>query len=613
MSTPAAKRLFAGPVLAAAVCALAGLVLFQFFGNASRGWVDTPSVFWWAVSQWLDPNADSEHGWLILGLSAWLLWRNLRANEPGDEARSHIHAVEPRRTRSDAKANGHSQTEISNLKSEIAAPAAAMLVALALHAIGFVAQQARLSLLAVLLFAWGVLRLGGGTRWGSAALFPLAFLIFAIPVNILDSLGFWLRVWVVDASATIARAAGVGVLQSGTQLVAPDGRYNYDVAAACSGVRSLTAMAALSLLAGYLNFNGWGRRALILLLCLPLVYLGNVARIVAIIFAAQIGGTTWGDLAHEIMGYGIFAIVLGGVLAAIAALRRWWPEEAEVGGRWSVVGERRTEDGVSSEALAKEEGLRTKDQGPRTEDRGRNSESGGAAAYIVLSVILVLSLAEMLFLGKIAASPARGEVGIVLADGGTDPVDLPAFLGTEWIGRRTAVTAIEREILPPDTGFSRKLYVDLSNPSRQVLLSIVLSGRDRTSIHRPELCLVGQGWTVTGTFSHRFRHPEPGAGFIPATLLRVQREVQTRSGRSIVPQLVAYWFVGGQTTVASHLERVLQDSWNRVSRGRADRWAYVLMQTDAGDGEAAALARMQAVLDGTLPVFAPAARLAQNR
>jgi len=47
----------------------------------------------------------------------------------------------------------------------------------------------------------------------------------------------------------------------------------------------------------------------------------------------------------------------------------------------------------------------------------------------------------------------------------------------------------------------------------------------------------------------------------------------------------------------------VRDAWRRVVRGRADRWAYVLMQTDAADGEAAALARMQAVLDGTLPVF----------
>ena len=73
-------------------------------------------------------------------------------------------------------------------------------------------------------------------------------MLFAIPINVLDSIGFWLRVWVVDASGAIARGAGIAVLQSGTQLVAPDGKYNYDVAAACSGIRSLTAMAALSLL-----------------------------------------------------------------------------------------------------------------------------------------------------------------------------------------------------------------------------------------------------------------------------------------------------------------------------------------------------------------------------
>ena len=45
------------------------------------------------------------------------------------------------------------------------------------------------------------------------------------------------------------------------------------------------------------------------------------------------------------------------------------------------------------------------------------------------------------------------------------------------------------------------------------------------------------------------------------------------------------------------------DAWNRVAHARADRWAYVLMQTDATDSEAAALVRMQAVLSATLPVF----------
>jgi hypothetical protein len=51
------------------------------------------------------------------------------------------------------------------------------------------------------------------------------------------------------------RPQGIDVLRSGTQLFAPDGSYQYDVAAACSGVRSLMALTALSLLVGYLNFR----------------------------------------------------------------------------------------------------------------------------------------------------------------------------------------------------------------------------------------------------------------------------------------------------------------------------------------------------------------------
>jgi EpsI family protein len=209
----------------------------------------------------------------------------------------------------------------------------------------------------------------------------------------------------------------------------------------------------------------------------------------------------------------------------------------------------------------------------------------------------------MFFLHHLTNLPLRGKVGVVLAADGVNPVELPAFIGTEWIGRRSEVTEIEREILPADTGFSRKMYVAIAAQPRGVLLSLVLSGRDRTSIHRPELCLVGQGWTIKDSAAHTFSFPgQPGASF-PATILRVNREVPTPRGKTVRPELVAYWFVGGDGVAATHWQRFVRDAWNRVARGRADRWAYVLMQTDASEGEAAALARMQAVLDGTLPVF----------
>ncbi|HNC24111.1 MAG TPA: EpsI family protein, partial [Opitutaceae bacterium] len=405
-----------------------------------------------------------------------------------------------------------------------------------------------------------------------AAVFPVAFLMFAIPFNALDSVGFWLRLWVIKASGGVAHLAGIGVIQNGTQLLAPDGRYQYDVAAACSGVRSLVALLALALLYGYLTFRAWWRRALLLALCFPLIYVGNVGRILSVIFAAQAGGQAWGERAHDIMGYGVFVIVLGGVMLAA----RLMPEP-----------ETPVEQGAG-----------------RMEQGGGSEDAAGRGVWAVTAALVGLAVGEWFFLGHLASLPPRGEAGVLLSADGQNPVELPAFLGTDWIGRRVDISPVEREILPPDTGYSRRDYVAVANAQDRVYVSVVLSGRDRTSIHRPELCLVGQGWTIMSSTSQDLAWK---GGRFPVTLLQVRREVQTPRGPVIVPQLVAYWFVGGDTIVGSHRRRLAVDAWNRVVHGRADRWAYVLVQADARDGEAAALVRMRSVLDQVLPgLMAPA-------
>jgi hypothetical protein len=224
--------------------------------------------------------------------------------------------------------------------------------------------------------------------------------------------------------------------------------------------------------------------------------------------------------------------------------------------------------------------------------------------------VVVASAADAAFLARVEHRAPSGRSGVVLSADGTNPVALPTFAGADWMGRAAEVTAVERDILPADTGFSRKNYFSLTDPRGQVFVSIVLSGRDRTSIHRPELCLVGQGWTLEGSFVHSFA--DPRGPVFPSTVLRVRREVATGAGQVQVPELVAYWFVGGDTVVATHLQRVFRDAFLRVAHGRADRWAYVLLQTGAADGEGAALGRMQTILTEILPSFQrPLPRAAQ--
>ena len=545
-----------GPALA---CAAAGGAVFWFFGNANRGYIDTASLFYWWGFQWFNDGSETEHGPLILAISGWLLWRNLgelRSAEHGGRNLGELRSAEGG-VRNDGASGG------------TRAALVAMTGGLALHAVGFVAQQARISIVGLLVFAWGVLALGGGRRWGRAAVFPLAFLVFAVPVNVLDSVGFWLRLWVIEATAGLAHLAGFALVRNGTQLFAPDGSYQYDVAAACSGVRSLMALAALSLLIGYLNFRGWGRRLAVWAWCVPLTYLGNVVRIAAVVFAGEWWGQRAGERVHEWAGFLVFVVVLGGVLLAAEAMRRWWPEKAVC----NPIGYKLAGGGA-----------------------GKSGFRGALA-------VVILAGAEMIFLGWLAGLPPRGGVGVMLAADGKNPVELPTFIGTEWIGRATEVTAIERELLPADTGYARKSYVAVADPAQRVFVSVVLSGRDRTSIHRPELCLVGQGWSIEGAGRERFAYPGRAEAGFAATVLRVKREVVTARGRTAVPELVAYWFVDGERVVATNGGRFWRDAWNRLARGRPDRWAYVLVQTGATDGEAAALARIQAVLDGTLPAF----------
>jgi exosortase len=452
-----------------------------------------------------------------------------------------------------------------------------MAAGILVHALGFVAEQARVSILGMLLFTWGLASFAGGARWARAAAFPVAFMVFAIPLNALDTAGFWLRMWVVGTSAKIAHGLGIGILMNGTQLVSSDGRYDYDVAAACSGVRSLMALSALSVLVGYLRFQSRWTWALMFITSFPFVYLGNVARIVSIVVAAQFWGSVWGDRVHDAMGYGIFAIVLGCVLGFAEIVARLWPGAVRPG----------PVDAAAQPPLADCD--RPAFGNPRV-------LWGAAAAVALVSVLTAAALVN------VTRRPLGEHSGIRLAPDGLNPVKLPTFLGTEWIGRASEVTEVERQVLPPDTGFSRKTYISLADPAKQVFLSIVLSGRDRTSIHRPEYCLVGQGWSIRGSFLHRFAYPGKPGGF-PATVLRVRKEIATPKGKLVVPQLFAYYFVGEDTITASHWGRILRDAADRVLHGKSNRWAYVVIQTGDSDGEEAALGRIQFVLDQTLPTF----------
>ena len=393
-----------------------------------------------------------------------------------------------------------------------------------------------------------------------------------------------------------AHLVGIDVLRNGTQLLSPNGAYSYDVAAACSGMRSLMALAALSLLVGYLNFRSWRVRACIGLLCFPYAFVGNVIRIFAIIVAAEWKGQHAGAVVHDWFGFLIFLIVLGLVQLTVALLQR-----QKIGG-----GEPPVANPPQPFFVAWWSAL-TPTRSPRLEvpTSPRLRRTGKLPhLWMVAGAVAGGALVVVLLIGRVDKLQVNPRVGVKLAADGINPVALPNYLGTVWEGQPADVTAIEREVLPSDTGFSRKNYVSLRNLNVSVFLSIVLSGRDRTSIHRPELCLVGQGWTITGREQRTFQWPGRADAAIPVTVLRIEHDFTTAKGqKGKLPGLFVYWFVGADRVVATSWERVLRTSLDRLLHLQNHRWAYVVMQTHALDGEPAALARMQDILSRTLPAF----------
>lgn len=139
-------------------------------------------------------------------------------------------------------------------------------------------------------------------------------------------------------------------------------------------------------------------------------------------------------------------------------------------------------------------------------------------------------------------------------------------------GDLDGMTRAEKDILPKDTEIVKK---DYRNPEgRGIYVTIVLSGKERVSIHRPQVCLVGQGYKILR--SHVVSVPLPGRDPINVMVLDIVRYVRGPEGQMIeAPFYFAYWFVGKDRETPYHVERMIWMASDRILRNVSHRWAYV--------------------------------------
>jgi hypothetical protein len=184
-----------------------------------------------------------------------------------------------------------------------------------------------------------------------------------------------------------------------------------------------------------------------------------------------------------------------------------------------------------------------------------------------------------LFMGILLAAFQSCTPVVVSTSGGVI-MALPSCVG-EFYGKPTEISEGERYVLPKDTEIIKKAYTD---PLGDIVnVQIVLAGAEKRSIHRPELCLPAQGWSISGRETIPITLSDGRKITVMMDTITRQVEVAPGVNKSLT-SLFCYWFIGDGTTTYSHFMRIFLTSWDRVIHGKNHRWAYAAVSAPVLQG-----------------------------
>lgn len=492
------------------------------------------------MTDWHDASQHMEYVWLVPLLVGGLLWarrkRLVAAAGPGEPW----------------------------LACLLLVPAGALLF------LGLRGGQTRFSEMAAVLLLWAIALATYGRRMLKETWFPLALFLFVIPVGFLDNWTVPLRRASVSVTACLLNGLGIGVRQVGTAIVAKGQPFfQLDVADPCSGIRSLVALFVGTAAYGAFRLTSARRRAVLFLSSVPIAFLGNILRLLLTALTCHLISQSAGMVLHDNALF-IVAPVYAGLVFALTD--------------WLARGEKPAAD---PEPLPAAPGV-----------RWAGLTRGGWAGLAVM-VALLLSIryaaglvppltfeSDAFLQPRFVALPTMTQMRFPrfcqnraclwskLYDADAEGPSVCPICG----GEVSRVSRAELDILPADTQ-SRKVTYTLQDGS-EFTVSLVIAGRQRISIHRPELCLPAQGYVMS---ARAVRQILPGW---PMACFSLTREGQLgRSG-------FAYVFLNADKATVSNFERVLGDVWERSLHNRIRRWAMVTVSSPQHDfqtpeGEAA--------------------------
>ena len=460
-------------------------------------------------------------------------------------------------------------SERAKLKASLGDPSLAGLVAaLPFIFLGFLGArglQVRFELIAfvglLISIPWAVF----GRRTAERVLFPAAFLLFCMPLNsYLSLITVHLRLLVSAVSADILSGVGMDIVREGNLISLPSvviggEQFVIDIANPCSGLRSILALLALSAGYGYFNQPTWGRRAILFALAIPCAVAGNVLRIMSICVVARFCNADFAlGFYHDIAGFVVFIVAIGLLVGAGEIINAIFKD-----------GGRRSEDAPApaDKASAPEEG---------------RSNAAVAVPYMTLAVVVAaMSWQAMSPKPVIAEAPDAelpAELAVPLGSAYNINLDGERFLrlpagNVAFKGEPIEPSVAETNLLV-GAKLSKRSYtqgaVDVDTPAL-FTVSTVVSGPNKQSLHRPELCLPSQGLDMASDSSIR-------VGDVVWHVIGLS----AKGGRGAA--LFAYTFYNQEGyRTDSHESRILRDVWDRTIRNLVDRWVMVTVQLNVPD------------------------------
>lgn len=268
------------------------LVIAFFFGwlgrfNAGGG----TSTLAWLVSTWT-PENNYEHGWLVVGLTGWLLWRA----RPG-------------------------------FLAEREQPSAWGLAVVALGVLIFVAGsrllQPRINVVALPVIVFGAVLFTHGWARARHLIFPLSMVAFVIPMPGFQQMTTGLQIIATKLAHLASSFFGMDYMLAGNRVVDPSGNWgNWEIDEGCSGIRSIVALTLVTYVYGMIVHKRWSERLVIFAACIPIAILANAVRVTSILIVARINvnfaKTTW----HDYSGFMSFGAALALLMLLSTVMRQ---------------------------------------------------------------------------------------------------------------------------------------------------------------------------------------------------------------------------------------------------------------------------------------------------